>query len=177
MYDPINLQGLAHMIQHLLYSRSNDRSASYRFFTEVECHDGQIDARTTENNTTYYFAVNSDAFVKALGNFSGLFQFPAFDEWSHEPKINFKPDFKELMWEYRERHSAPLEKYWTTEITKTIKHTIDKNHEFTKNAYRGFKHLWNLDFKTLVSIAKNFFKEYYSANVMTLCVYGRGMMK
>ncbi|XP_020291218.1 insulin-degrading enzyme-like [Pseudomyrmex gracilis] len=176
MNDPIHLQGTAHIVQHMLYSQCDKKSMSYKFFNEIDHRNGFVNAQTTENNTTYYFAINSEFFVKALRHFSGLFQFPAFCELpAKHPMMYylFEEDIEQIAYEYDERNTVPVDKYWNQEITTTIKCTIDENHEFTKNVCGGFKYLWNLDYDDFLVTVRNFFTEYYSSHIMTLCVYGR----
>jgi secreted Zn-dependent insulinase-like peptidase len=77
--DPMDKQGLAHFLEHMLFIGSEDYPEVDQLQTFVAHHGGYTNAFTGLDKTQYYFSVNHDYFDVAIDMFTSFFTTPALD--------------------------------------------------------------------------------------------------
>lgn len=80
LYDPIDRQGLAHYLEHMLFlgTKKYPEVDSYNKFLDE--HSGASNAYTSGRITNYFFQVSHAGFREALDRFSQFFKAPLFDK-------------------------------------------------------------------------------------------------
>ncbi|KAJ2449291.1 metalloprotease, partial [Coemansia sp. RSA 2336] len=78
--DPPELQGLAHLLEHLLLLASTKYPGANEYRAYIQDNQGSANAETFNEKTTYYFTVSPNAFAGALDRFSQLFISPLFNK-------------------------------------------------------------------------------------------------
>ena len=85
--DPIEKQGLAHYLEHMLFlgTKKYPEVGSYKKFLDE--HSGASNAYTGGGITNYFFQVSHVGFEKALDRFSDFFKSPLFDKKYAEREV------------------------------------------------------------------------------------------
>lgn len=78
MSDPPEMQGLAHFLEHMLFMGTEKYPVENAYSAFLNSHGGYSNAYTGQENTVYYFDVQSDFFQEALDLFSSFFVCPLF---------------------------------------------------------------------------------------------------
>ncbi|KAF9098280.1 Insulinase (Peptidase M16) [Mortierella sp. AM989] len=163
--DPDNIQGLAHLLEHMLslgsekYPREND----YKEFFAL--HAGMSNATTSAEHTNFFFEVSSDHLEGALDRFSQFFISPLFDDGCKDRAIEVvDSEFKGNL------QSDPRRSFHVT------KRLASRDHPF-----------WHFGTGNLVTLKEEaekqginsrealitFYNKYYSASLMKLAILGR----
>nr|XP_027070779.1 insulin-degrading enzyme-like 1, peroxisomal isoform X1 [Coffea arabica] len=163
--DPEGLEGLAHFLEHMLFYASEkypEEDSYSKFITE---HGGITNAFTSSEHTNYYFDVNPDSFEEALDRFAQFFIKPLMSPDATTREI------KAVDSEYQKNL---LSDGWR--MSQLEKHLSSKDHPYHKFSTGNWNTLElrpkekGLD--TRQELLK-FYKEYYSANIMHLVLYGK----
>lgn len=77
-YDPIELPGLAHFCEHLLFLGTKKYPDESSFDTFLSQHDGSNNAYTTQERTVYYNEVSHTGLDEAVDRFAQFFVAPLF---------------------------------------------------------------------------------------------------
>jgi insulysin len=88
MADPAEAQGLAHFLEHMLFMGTEKYPEENEYSVFLNEHGGYSNAYTAQENTVYYFDVNSSHLEKALDLFASFFICPLFSESSTGREIN-----------------------------------------------------------------------------------------
>lgn len=163
--DPEELPGLAHFCEHLLFMGSKKFPDENEYASYLSKHGGGSNAYTSSQNTNYYFYVNSEHLYNALDRFSGFFTGPLFNKDSTDKEINAvdsenKKNLQNDIWRIYQLDKClsnfdhPYHKFSTGNLT-----TLGTN-----PTAKGL----NIRDELL-----KFYNEYYSANLMKLCVIGK----
>ena len=86
--DPIEYQGLAHFLEHMLFLGSKKYPGENQFEKFLNENGGGSNAYTDTFETVYYFSVFNDKLDKAIDMFSRFFIDPMFDNDSVNREIN-----------------------------------------------------------------------------------------
>ncbi|XP_067006489.2 insulin-degrading enzyme isoform X1 [Anabrus simplex] len=165
MSDPPNLQGLAHLCEHMLFLGSNkypDMFECSRFLSE---HGGDSNADTSPDHTSYYFHITPNHFAEALDRFAQCLKDPLFTEDALEREINA----------VNEEHEKNVSRdSWR--LDQLEKSTSDPEHPFSRFG-TGNKLTLDVIPKTEgISVQeelRHFYDMWYSSNIMALCLLGR----
>ncbi|OAD77934.1 ubiquinol-cytochrome c reductase core subunit 1 [Phycomyces blakesleeanus NRRL 1555(-)] len=163
--DPDDFQGLAHFCEHLLFmgTKKYPRDNEYRKY--LADHSGQSNAFTGTENTQYYFEIDQKYLEGALDRFSQFFVSPLFSETCAERELNIINS---------EHDDNKQNDHWR-------KFQLEKS---LGNPSHPFCHFGTGNHETLCDDLKrsitdirseliNFYKSYYSANIMKLCILGK----
>ncbi|WP_200856800.1 insulinase family protein, partial [Klebsiella pneumoniae] len=77
--DPIERQGLAHYLEHMLFLGTEKYPKVGDFQTFISQHGGSNNAWTGTEHTCFFFDVLPNTFAKALDRFSQFFIAPLFN--------------------------------------------------------------------------------------------------
>ncbi|AJV59003.1 ADQ_G0038370.mRNA.1.CDS.1 [Saccharomyces cerevisiae] len=163
--DPKNLPGLAHFCEHLLFMGSEKFPDENEYSSYLSKHGGSSNAYTASQNTNYFFEVNHQHLFGALDRFSGFFSCPLFNKDSTDKEINAV--------------NSENKKNLQNDIWRIYQ--LDKSLTNTKHPYHKFS---TGNIETLGTLPKEnglnvrdellkFHKNFYSANLMKLCILGR----
>ena len=86
--DPIEYQGLAHFLEHMLFLGSKKYPGENKFEKFLNENGGSSNAYTDTFETVYYFSVFNNKLEKAIDMFSRFFIDPSFDNDSVNREIN-----------------------------------------------------------------------------------------
>ena len=88
LHDPIEYQGLAHFLEHMLFLGSKKYPNEDEFESFISENGGSTNAYTSDYFTIFYFDIFNDKLEKALDIFSRFFIDPLFDVDSVNREIN-----------------------------------------------------------------------------------------
>jgi len=86
--DPIEYQGLAHFLEHMLFLGSKKYPEEDSFDSTLRANGGSSNAWTDTFETVYFFTVNNNKLEKMIDMFSRFFIDPLFDLNSVEREVN-----------------------------------------------------------------------------------------
>ncbi|KXS09469.1 LuxS/MPP-like metallohydrolase [Gonapodya prolifera JEL478] len=165
MCDDDDIPGLAHFLEHLLFMGTEKYPEENSYLAFLNSHGGGSNAGTSLDSTNYFFHIQADYLREALDRFSGFFTCPLFDPSCTDREMRaVDSEHKGNMQEDGHR---------LHQIEKTL---CDPKHPFQKFG------TGNLDTLSAVPLSKgldvrerllDFYKRYYSANIMTLVVVGK----
>lgn len=164
MSDPKELQGIAHLCEHMLLmgSKKIPHESFNKYLSE---NNGTSNAYTEADHTNYCFDISPDALAEALEKFSYFFTSPLFSQNALEKEINA----------VNSEHEKNLQNdYWR--LSQIEKSMAKVSHDFSKfgtgNKYTLdiFPRSNNIDVRNAL-IA--FHSKWYSSNIMALSVLGK----
>ncbi|XP_071646735.1 insulin-degrading enzyme-like [Temnothorax longispinosus] len=163
MCDPEDLPGLAHLCEHLLFLGTEKYSHQDDYSMYVMEKGGTYTGITRPDHTIYYFHVIPEKLEGALDRLSQFFIAPLFTK--------IKRGINDVNKEYV---NLAINDSWR--LIQFEKSSARPDHPYSKfNA--GDKETLNIIPKeegiNLRDRLKEFHKKYYSANIMTLCIYGK----
>jgi insulysin len=88
LYDPLEKQGLAHYLEHMLFLGTQKYPDVSSFKKYLNANSGGSNAYTGADITNYFFEVRHHAFEGALDRFSDFFRAPLFDKKYAEREVN-----------------------------------------------------------------------------------------
>lgn len=88
LQDPVNMQGLAHFLEHMLFMGSKKYPKENYFSDFISKNNGHSNAFTSNEHTTYFFSIDSSVFEEAMDILSQFFKEPLISENSLEREIN-----------------------------------------------------------------------------------------
>lgn len=157
--DPIERQGLAHFLEHMLFLGSANYPQAGEYQQFISRHGGSHNAWTGTEHSSFFFDINNDFFHQALARFADMFSQPLLSS-----------DYIE-----KERHAIEAEfslklKDDGRRIYQVHKETVNPKHPFAKFSVGNLTTLADLPGDSLSQALTRFFKHNYSANRMTLAV-------
>ena len=159
--DPIERQGLAHYLEHMLFLGTKKYPKTGEFQSFISQHGGSNNAWTGTEHTCFFFDITPNAFESGLDRFSQFFTAPLFNEDAldkerqaveSEYKLKIKDDSRRLYQVNKEllNPKHPLSKF----SVGNIETLGDKNGQSIRDEIVAFHH------------------HQYSADLMTLTVIG-----
>lgn len=159
--NPETRPGLAHFLEHMLFlgTEKYPQADSYQQF--ISSHGGSHNAFTAYGDTNYFFDVEAGALPEAVDRFAQFFIAPLFSA------------------EYvdRERHAVHSEyqaklRDDSRRSFEVQKQVFNPAHHYSRFAVGSLKTLSNSSDSQIRDELINFYKRYYSANLMTLAISG-----
>ncbi|MDO7896486.1 pyrroloquinoline quinone biosynthesis protein PqqF [Pseudomonas citrulli] len=78
--EPLAWPGLAHLLEHLFFLGTQRFPAGEHLMAYVQRHGGQINARTSERTTDFFFEIPPTAFADGLERLGDMLAHPRLDE-------------------------------------------------------------------------------------------------
>ncbi|WP_405632568.1 insulinase family protein [Pseudoalteromonas sp. Ld20] len=156
--DPLDRQGLAHFLEHMLFLGTDKFPESGSFGNFVSQAGGNTNAWTGTEHTCYFFDINDQEFEHALEQFSRFFISPLLSPAETEKERNaIDAEFKLKIKDDGRR------------IYQAHKETVNPAHPFSKFSVGNQQTLAD---RTLCisDELKSFFERYYQAQWMSLVV-------
>lgn len=159
--DPPGREGLAHFLEHMLFlgTEKYPRADEYQEF--ISAHGGGHNAYTAFEHTNYFFDVDPDYLAPALDRFAQFFVAPLFtaDYVAREKNaVN-----AEYLARIKDEQRRSLE---------VLKAQVNPDHPFAKFTVGDLTTLADKPGHTVRDDLIDFYRRYYSANLMTLVVLG-----
>ncbi len=161
LQDPVSRPGLAHFLEHMLFlgTKTYPEAGDYQNF--INQYGGSHNAFTAQEHTNYFFDINPVELESALDRFSRFFHEPLFTEsyvQREKEAVNSEYSSKKLD-DYRRMQYA-------------IKAVINPDHPASQFATGNLDTLSDNETSNIRDDLLAFYHRYYSANLMTLAVYG-----
>ncbi|WP_261857903.1 insulinase family protein [Photobacterium sanguinicancri] len=159
--DPIDRQGMAHFLEHMLFLGTEKYPVIGDFQTFINRSGGSNNAWTGTENTTFFFEVSPHTFEEGLDRFGQFFTAPLFNEDAvdkerqavdSEYKLKIKDDVRRLYQVHKE--------------------TTNPAHPFSKFSVGDLTTLDDRDQSSVRDELINFYQTHYSASVMGLVLLG-----
>lgn len=160
--NPIQRQGLAHFLEHMLFLGTKQFPESGAYQTFVSEHGGSHNASTGLEHTNYFFDINADYLTNALDRFAPFFTDPVFDAKYVDRERNAVES------EYRLKYKNDGRRQWDV-----LREIANPNHPLSKFNVGGLSTLSDSEHSSVRSELIDFYDTYYSANLMTLAVLGK----
>ncbi|KAJ2446970.1 metalloprotease, partial [Coemansia sp. RSA 2424] len=162
--DPMELQGLAHFLEHMLFMGTEKYPDEDEFLSFISEHSGNSNAWTQFSDTTFYFGIANDAFEEALDRFSSFFTSSLFK--------------KDCM----DRELCAVESEFTGNLNDDFWRSSQIKHKLCSSGHPYSKFMIG-NTETLKQSAKDngldlheellkFYNKYYSSDIMKLVVCG-----
>jgi len=159
--DPPERAGLAHFLEHMLFLGTEKYPEPEGYQQFVHQHAGFTNAYTSDDHTNYFFQVANDAFPEALDRFAQFFVTPLFNADYVAREMNAVDS----------EHSKNIENdSWR--IQQVERNMALPSHPMHRFSTGNLKTLGGATREDLLA----FYRERYSANLMTLAVIGNGSL-
>ena len=160
--NPEGREGLAHFLEHMLFLGTEKYPEAGEYQAFISSGGGSHNAYTAYENTNYFFDIRADLLGDALDRFSQFFVSPLFT----------------AKYVDRERH-AVFSEYQSKlrddgrRIFEATKQAINPEHSFSRFSVGSLDTLADRPEASVRDDLLAFYKQYYSANLMTLVVLGK----
>ncbi|GJJ73344.1 hypothetical protein EMPS_05702 [Entomortierella parvispora] len=163
--DPKHLPGLAHFLEHLLFTGTKKYPEENAYIEYVSKHAGATNATTFLDNTTYHFNIGHEHLEGALDRLSQFFISPVFSENMKDREIRaVDSEFKRnLNNDYRRLFH----------LSKTL---CNRDHPYSRFGSGNLVSLEEIPAKEGIDVREEliaFYHKYYSSNIMKACIVGR----
>jgi len=159
--DPKDREGLAHFLEHMLFLGTEKYPDPGEYQQFIRSHGGSHNAFTAFADTNYFFDVEGEFLEPALDRFAQQFSHPLFTAELVDRERNA----------VHSEYSAKL-KEDGRRLLSVRKAAGNPDHAFSQFAVGNLSTLKNTDDNPLRPDLIEFWEQNYSANIMTLAVYG-----
>ena len=157
--DPHSTQGLAHFLEHMLFLGTEKFPDQSEYKAYLSKNSGSSNAYTSSDETVFYFSCSTQAFEGAIDRFSQFFITPLFNADCSEREM------QAVNSEHQKNLMNDSWKMMQLIRSSALKHTA-YNHFSTGD-------LHSLQKPGIRDELIEFYKKYYSANIMKLVLYGK----
>jgi len=159
--DPKNREGLAHFLEHMLFlgTEAYPEPGEYQQF--IKSHGGSHNAFTAFQDTNYFFDIQAQFLEPALDRFAQQFAAPLFTAALVDQERNAVNS------EFSARQKEDGRRLYSVKKAVT-----NPAHPFSQFAVGNLSTLENTGDNPLRPDLIDFWQHHYSANLMTLAVYG-----
>lgn len=160
--DPLQRQGLAHFLEHMLFLGTDKYPEPDAYQEFISAHGGSHNAFTAFEHTNYFFDIDSAYLEPALDRFSRFFAAPLFSaEYVEREKHAVDAEYKANIQEDQRRG------------LDVMREVINPEHPLAKFSVGDLDTLADRPEHPVHDDLLQFYRENYSANLMTLVVIGR----
>lgn len=160
--EPKEVMGLAHFLEHMLFQGSYKYPANDYFDDFLGRNNGQTNAFTTDQTTSFYFHVKNKAFQEGLDIFSHFFIDAKLDPSAVEREIyavnnEYQIDLQKNDWRF-------------IEILKKLANKENPFHRFSIGNYKTLKTIPQSMNISVYDELRKFYNTYYSSEQLTICI-------
>lgn len=158
--DPLEVQGLAHYLEHLLFmgSQKHEKENDFDQFIKMRC--GFDNAVTEVEFTTFYFSIVENYLSGALDRFAQFFISPLMAPGSMEREMEAVDS------EFQNNINEDV--YRVNQIYASMVRTEHPAANFTWGNLQTLKH--GIDREKLYQIVHEFRRKFYRSNLMNICI-------
>ncbi|GAB2717370.1 insulinase family protein [Halomonas garicola] len=159
--DPDDLQGLAHLLEHMLFLGTEPYPEPEAYQTYITRHAGAHNAFTAPQDTNYFFDIEPSALPGALDRFSAFFLSPLFNA----DKLSSERSVVDSEYQARRRNESRRE-------NDVLNQVLNPDHPGTQFSVGSVETLADRPAgePSLRERVIDFYRGYYDANVMHLAV-------
>ena len=159
IYDSKERMGLAHFLEHMLFMGTGKYPSQNEYSAFLSSNSGSDNAFTSLCDTNYHFDCSNAGFHEALDRFAQFFIEPLFDESCVNKEINAVDSEyqKNIMQDSRRKYQL-------------FRNSALSNHPYNKFS-TGSKE--TLEFPNIREDLIEFYRKFYSSNLMKLVIYGQ----
>lgn len=159
--SPEGREGLPHFLEHMLFLGTEKYPDPAGYDQFIDQHGGSKNAYTGHENTNYFFQVDGGHLEEALDRFSQFFIAPLFNaeyvnREKHAVESEYQLHIKNDAWRHR----------------FVLREQVSPEHPFSKFMVGNLETLGDKTSGSIRDDLINFYKKYYSANLMKLVVLG-----
>ncbi|MFM7785596.1 MAG: insulinase family protein, partial [Gammaproteobacteria bacterium] len=158
--DPEDRQGLAHFLEHMLFLGTKRYPDPSEYQAFINAHGGSNNAYTAIDHTLYFFDIEPCSLEPAIDRFSQFFAAPLFNPEYVQREMNAVDS------EYRMGLKDDVRREYDV-----LREIVQPGHPLAKLGVGNLQTLGTGDDIREDLLA--FHREHYSANLMTLVVFGR----
>jgi secreted Zn-dependent insulinase-like peptidase len=160
--NPKERPGLAHFLEHMLFLGTEKYPEAGEYQNFISQHGGTNNAYTAEENTSYFFDIEHSSLEPALDRFAQFFITPLFDTnyIDHEKKA--------INAEYLAKINDDERREWDT-----YRSLFNADHPAAHFSVGSLETLADVEGHSIRDDLIEFYKNNYSANLMTLAVLGK----
>lgn len=159
--DPADREGLAHFLEHMLFLGTEKYPEPGEYQQFIKSHGGSHNAFTAFQDTNYFFDVEAQFLEPALDRFAEQFAAPVFTAELVDRERNAVHS------EFSSKQKEDGRRFYSVK-----KAASNPDHAFNQFAVGNLSTLENTEENPLRPDLIQFWKDSYSANLMTLAVYG-----
>ena len=159
--DPRGREGLAHFLEHMLFLGTEKYPDPGEYQQFIKSHGGAHNAYTAFQDTNYFFDIQAEFLEPALDRFAQQFAAPLFTAELVERERNAVHS------EFSAKQKADSRRFYSVK-----KAASNPDHAFSQFSVGNLTTLENTGSNPLRPDLIEFWKRHYSANLMTLAVYG-----
>ncbi|WP_438865567.1 insulinase family protein [Neptunicella sp.] len=157
--DPDNIQGLAHLMEHMLFLGCQQYPTSNHLNDFLTQHGGQINAWTGTEYSSFYFDVHPEYFKEALQHFSAMLLAPLFDSKRVSNEI------ESIDAEFKMKRNDDLRRLY-----QVHKETCNPQHPFSKFSVGNKQTLGNLPVNELIQALSSLHQQHFAGQNLALCL-------
>lgn len=161
MQNPDEQLGLAHYLEHMLFLGTEKYPDPDEYGDFMARHGGMHNAYTADDHTNYMFQINNDRLDEALDRFSDFFKAPVFDPDYSEKEVNAV----DSEWSMRRASDGFI-------LFKLNNVTLNPAHPMARFRIGNNETLSDKEGSILYDEMLDFYRRYYSANLMTAAIVG-----
>ncbi|WP_375171181.1 insulinase family protein [Marinobacter sp.] len=159
--DPAGREGMAHFLEHMLFLGTEKYPEPGEYQQFIKSHGGSHNAFTAFQDTNYFFDVEARFLEPALDRFAEQFAAPLFTPELVDRERNAVHS------EFSSKQKEDRRRFYSVK-----KAASNPDHAFSQFAVGNLSTLANTEEQPLRPDLIEFWKTHYSANLMTLAVYG-----
>jgi secreted Zn-dependent insulinase-like peptidase len=160
--DPRDRAGLAHFLEHMLFLGTKKYPQPEEYQAFISSHGGSHNAYTSPEHTNYFFDVEQSHLDQALDRFAQFFVAPLFTaEYVERERKAVHSEYKSKI---KNAYRRELDVY---------RHIVSQRHPMSKFSVGSLETLADRDSDSVREDLLEFYRDYYSADNMTLVVLGR----
>jgi len=159
--DPKEREGISHFLEHMLFLGTEKYPEPGEYQQFIKSHGGSHNAFTAFRNTNYFFDIQANYLEAALDRFAQQFAAPLFTAELVDRERNAVHS------EFSAKQKEDGRRFYSVK-----KATSNPEHAFHQFAVGNLTTLENTEANPLRPDLIEFWKSHYSANLMTLAVYG-----
>lgn len=160
-HDPHNAQGLAHLLEHMLFLGTEHYPDPNGYQKFISAHGGSHNAWTGTEYSNYYFTVDANHFSAALDRFMRFFYEPLFaPQW-------IEKELQSIESEFQLKRQDELRRLY-----QVHKATANPKHPFSNFSVGNLTTLIDRPEATLRQQLRQFFERWYCARRMTCVLLG-----
>ncbi|WP_417565545.1 insulinase family protein [Marinobacter sp.] len=159
--DPEDREGISHFLEHMLFLGTEKYPAPGEYQQFIKSHGGQHNAFTAFQDTNYFFDIQAEFLKPALDRFAQQFAAPLFTAELVDRERNAVHS------EFSAKQKEDGRRFYS--VKKAVS---NPDHAFSQFAVGNLSTLENTDENPLLPDLIDFWKQHYSANLMSLAVYG-----
>jgi len=158
LFDPMAYQGMAHYLEHMLFLGTEKYPESDGYMAFIQENGGANNAYTWLDITNYMFEVKNSAYDSALDRFAHFFKSPLLDP------------------EYIEKEKSAVNAEWSMRREMDyfsmykLSRSLMGNHPANRFLIGNLETLADEADSTLHEATKDFYAQYYSANLMKVAM-------